>query len=89
MNHFDNFYELHHQPEPLLIANSWNVKSAQIIEKVGYHAVATSSGAIADSLGYKDGQQISFEELLYVVKRIKSVLTSPYRWILKEVTHKI
>ena len=26
------------------------------------------SGAIADSLGYKDGEQIPFDELCYVVK---------------------
>lgn len=71
MNQYQIFHDLHHQNQPLLIANAWNVKSAQIIEKAGFAAIATSSGAIANSLGYKDGEQIPFEELLYIVKRIK------------------
>ena len=53
---FETFRQLHHQPKTLIIANAWNVKSAQIIEASGYEAIATSSGAIADSLGYKDGE---------------------------------
>ena len=77
MDHYQQFYNLHHQTEPFLLANAWNAKSAQIIEKAGFDAVATSSGAIADSLGYKDGEQIPFEEMLYMVKRIKSVINIP------------
>ncbi|GAB3506355.1 isocitrate lyase/PEP mutase family protein [Emticicia fontis] len=77
MNNYEHFLDLHHQSEPLIVANAWNVKSAQIIEKSGYKAIATSSGAIADSLGYKDGEVIPFEELLYIVKRIKSGTTLP------------
>lgn len=77
MNNYEHFLGLHHQSKPLIIANAWNVKSAQIIEKSGYDAIATSSGAIADSLGYKDGEVIPFEELLYMVKRIKSCTTLP------------
>ena len=77
MTDFQKFYELHDQPEPLILANVWNVKSAQIAEQAGFKAVATSSGAIADSLGYKDGEQISFEELLYIVKRIRACIMTP------------
>ena len=60
-----------------MVANAWNAKSAQIIEKAGFDAIATSSGAIADSMGYKDGEQIPFSELLYIVQRIKAVTTIP------------
>src|SRR3990170_2045714 len=74
---FDKFYQLHHQSQPLLISNAWNVKSALVIENAGYDAIATSSGAIADSLGYKDGEEIPFSELLYIVKRIKSRISIP------------
>jgi len=74
---FDTFYQLHHQSTPLLLANAWNVKSAQLIEKAGYAAMGTSSGAIADSLGYKDGEVIPFNELLYIVKRIRSCTGIP------------
>jgi 2-methylisocitrate lyase-like PEP mutase family enzyme len=77
MNNYEKFFQLHHQEKPLIIANAWNVKSAQIIENNGYAAIATSSGAIADSLGYADGEKIPFSELLYVVQRIISSTNIP------------
>lgn len=40
---------------PLLLANVWDVASLRIAEKMGIAAVATSSGAIAWSLGLADG----------------------------------
>jgi 2-methylisocitrate lyase-like PEP mutase family enzyme len=74
---YEKFHQLHHQSKPLILANVWNVKSAQIAEKSGFDAIATSSGAIADSLGYKDGEQIPFTELLYVVQRISANISIP------------
>lgn len=72
MTHIERFYQLHRQAKPFFLANVWNVKSAKIVEACGFEAMATSSGAISDSLGYKDGEQIPFDELLYVIKRIRS-----------------
>lgn len=77
MSHYQIFKNLHHREQPLLIGNAWNAKSARIIEEAGFEAIATSSGAIADSLGYKDGENIPFAEMLYIVKRIKSVTSIP------------
>jgi 2-methylisocitrate lyase-like PEP mutase family enzyme len=77
MNHYQTFYDLHHREQPLLVGNAWNAKSARIIEEAGFDAIATSSGAIADSLGYKDGENIPFAEMLFIVKRIKSVTSIP------------
>lgn len=77
MNNYEKFYQLHHQQKPFIIANAWNVKSAQIIESSGFEAIATSSGAIANSLGYEDGEKIPFNELLYIIKRIKSGINIP------------
>jgi 2-methylisocitrate lyase-like PEP mutase family enzyme len=77
MNNYEKFFHLHHQEKPLIIANAWNVKSAQIIANNGYTAIATSSGAIADSLGYADGEKIPFSELLYIVQRITSSVNIP------------
>lgn len=77
MNHYEKFYDLHRRKKPLVIANAWNARSAQIIEKSGFDAVATSSGAIADSLGYADGEKIPFDELFYMLKRIKSSTNIP------------
>lgn len=77
MSNYETFYQLHHQQKPFIIANAWNVKSAQVIENSGFEAVATSSGAIANSLGYEDGEKIPFSELLYIIKRIKSCINIP------------
>lgn len=77
MNNYEKFFQLHHQEKAFIIANAWNVKSAQIIENNGYDAIATSSGAIAESLGYADGEKIPFNELLYLVQRITSCTNIP------------
>ncbi|MFD2162804.1 isocitrate lyase/phosphoenolpyruvate mutase family protein [Paradesertivirga mongoliensis] len=77
MNHFEIFHQLHHQKKPFILANAWNVKSAQLIEEAGFEAVGTSSGAIASSLGYEDGEKLPFNELLYIVRRIKACTSVP------------
>jgi 2-methylisocitrate lyase-like PEP mutase family enzyme len=77
MTNYEKFHQLHHQEQPLLIANAWNVKSARLLEAAGYAAIATSSGAIADSLGYPDGEKIPFAELLYVIQRITACTNIP------------
>jgi 2-methylisocitrate lyase-like PEP mutase family enzyme len=77
MTNYQKFHELHYQSHPLILANVWNVKSAQIAENSGFKAIATSSGAIAESLGYKDGEHIPFAELLYIVQRIKASISVP------------
>ena len=77
MNHYETFYQLHQQETPLIIANAWNVKSAQIIEQSGFKSIGTSSGAISSSLGYEDGEKMPFSELLYIVKRIRACTHIP------------
>ena len=77
MNFYERFKQLHYDESPLLLANVWNVKSAQIAESSGFKAIATTSGAIAESLGYKDGEHIPFAELLYIIKRIRASTTIP------------
>lgn len=64
------FKKLHQQKTPLLIGNVWDVASAKIAEKLHFQAIGTSSAAIAKMLGYPDGEAMSFEELIYIVKRI-------------------
>lgn len=77
MNHYEIFYQLHHRPRPFVLANVWNAKSAKIAEAKGFEAIGTSSGAIAESLGYPDGEKIPFSELLYMIKRIKASVNIP------------
>src|SRR5579863_7613517 len=71
------FRELHHGPRLLVLANVWDVASARIVERAGFPAVATSSAAVANSLGYPDGQRISRAEMLQVVRRIAAKVSVP------------
>jgi 2-methylisocitrate lyase-like PEP mutase family enzyme len=68
---------LHRGPRPLLLVNVWDVASALVIERADFPAIATSSSAIATSLGYPDGEVISATEMLDVVGRIASRLQVP------------
>lgn len=65
-----NFRELHSQKHCLLIGNVWDVASARAAEKMNYQAIGTSSAAMAAVLGYRDGQQMNFSELLHMTGRI-------------------
>lgn len=64
-------------PAPLLLANAWDAPSAKAAEDAGYHAIGTSSAAIAAMLGYEDGEQMPFEDLLFVVRRIRAATALP------------
>lgn len=66
----ESFKELHHQKYPFIIANVWDAISAKAAEEAGFLAIGTSSHAIANMLGYEDGQNISFDEMLYLIERI-------------------
>lgn len=72
-----NFAQLHQQAEPLLLANVWDAASARAAEAAGYAAIGTSSAAIADILGYADGEGVSFAELKTLVARLRAVTDLP------------
>jgi len=74
---FDRFKQLHQRPEPLLIGNVWNVQSARVFEKLKYQAIATSSAAVAETLGYPDGEQMPFDEYAFVIGRIAQSVALP------------
>lgn len=74
---FEQFKSLHTADNLFVLPNAWNAKSALLLEQQGFPAIATSSAAVAESLGYGDGEQMSFEEYLAVIKRIISVIHVP------------
>jgi 2-methylisocitrate lyase-like PEP mutase family enzyme len=76
-NQFHYFKELHTQSEALLIGNVWNAQSAKVFERLGFKAIATSSSAVANSLGYEDGEGMPFNDYLFVIKRILSSVKTP------------
>ncbi len=69
--------KLHQGPRLLALPNAWDVVSARILEEVGHPAIATSSAAVAFSLGYPDGQRISRGEMLDAVARITRAVRVP------------
>jgi len=66
----EKFKSLHNQNQPLLIANTWDAISSKAAEKAGFQVIGTSSHAIANILGYEDGENIPFEEMFFVVAKI-------------------
>jgi 2-methylisocitrate lyase-like PEP mutase family enzyme len=73
----ERFRVLHEGPRLLVLANVWDAVSARIVEGAGFPAIATSSAAVANSLGYPDGERISRAEMLDVVRRIASKVSVP------------
>jgi 2-methylisocitrate lyase-like PEP mutase family enzyme len=68
---------MHRGPRILLLPNAWDVASARVFEEAGFGAMATTSAGIAFTLGYPDGQRISREEMLRVVRRIAAAVGVP------------
>jgi 2-methylisocitrate lyase-like PEP mutase family enzyme len=73
----DQFRKLHQGPRILVLPNASDVASARIFEEAGFPAVATSSAGVAFSLGYPDGERITRDEMIAVVKRIAGALSIP------------
>ncbi len=74
---FQTFKALHHSAKLFVLPNAWDANSALIAEKAGFPAVATSSAAVAESLGYEDGEQMPFPDYLFVIGRIAGVVNVP------------
>ncbi|MBE7435104.1 MAG: isocitrate lyase/phosphoenolpyruvate mutase family protein [Anaerolineales bacterium] len=61
---------LHNNGRLLILPNVWNPIGARMLQAKGYSAVATASAAIAESLGYGDGEQLKLSTMLETVARI-------------------
>lgn len=77
MDQHGKFLELHEEGAPLLMGNVWDVSGAKSLEASGYKALGTSSAAIAHSLGYKDGEGMTFEEMFFIVEKIARNVNVP------------
>ncbi|MEJ2762970.1 isocitrate lyase/phosphoenolpyruvate mutase family protein [Photobacterium sp. MCCC 1A19761] len=71
------FTQLHQLSNPLLLGNVWDATSARCAEQTGYQALGTSSAAMASLLGYDDGEQMPFQELVFMVQRIATATALP------------
>jgi 2-methylisocitrate lyase-like PEP mutase family enzyme len=69
--------ELHHGSQPLVLINAWDAASAAMVEHCGLPAIATSSAAMANALGFPDGQYIPWPQMLDAVARICRAVKVP------------
>jgi len=76
-SHAATLRALHRPGHPLLLPNAWDVPSARIVEATGFGAVATSSAAVADTLGYADGEATPVGEMLDAIARIVRAVRVP------------
>jgi 2-methylisocitrate lyase-like PEP mutase family enzyme len=71
------FRAMHRSGRILVLPNAWDAASARVFEGAGFGALATTSAGIAFAQGYPDGQRISREEMLGVVRRIATAVKVP------------
>lgn len=71
------FAALHVKGNPLQLFNAWDAGSAKAIASAGAPAIATSSWAVAASLGYKDGEDLPLPLALETIRRIASAIELP------------
>ena len=67
------FQALHQREGLFLIPNPWDAGSARVLEKLGFEALATSSGAFAGTLGRRDGRVTREEALAYARAVVEAV----------------
>src|SRR5437762_7931105 len=55
---------------PLLLPNAWDVATARAVVAAGFPVVATTSGGVAEALGYEDHEGAPADEMLAAAARI-------------------
>jgi 2-methylisocitrate lyase-like PEP mutase family enzyme len=71
------FAELHVKGAPLLLYNAWDAGTAKSILDAGAKAIATSSWAVAEAQGYRDGESIPITFVEQIIARIVSTIEAP------------
>ncbi len=73
----DRLRSLHRRGDPLVLANVWDATGARLVVEAGFAAVATTSLAVTDSLGYADHQQAPADEMFAAAARVARVVDVP------------
>lgn len=68
---------MHDRSTVLLLPNAWDAATARLLAHLDFAAVATTSGGVAWSLGYADGEHAPLEEVLGVIGRIAQAVSLP------------
>lgn len=71
------FHKLHHTGKMLVLPNIWDALGATLLESLEYPAIATASMSIAFTNGYNDGENLPFNDLLRLLKKISASVNVP------------
>ncbi len=77
MDRYELLRSLHVPGDPLLLPNAWDAATAKVVAESGFPVVATTSGGVAESLGYEDHQGAPAEEMLAAAARIVRAVDVP------------
>src|SRR5215213_9443722 len=66
----DLLRSLHRPGDPLLLPNAWDVATARAVVAARFPVVATTSGGVAEALGYEDHEGAPADEMLAAAARI-------------------
>jgi 2-methylisocitrate lyase-like PEP mutase family enzyme len=75
--HAETLRELHQRGNPLVLPNVWDAATAGLVAEAGFPVVATSSSAVANSLGFPDGEQAPADEVFAAVRRVAKAVDLP------------
>jgi len=68
---------LHIPGTPLVLPNAWDAASARAVVAGGFPVVATTSGGVAEALGYEDGERAPAAEMFAAAARIARSVDVP------------
>ena len=69
---------MHLEPPILVLPNAWDVASAKALAALdGCRALATTSGGVARSLGWEDGERAPAAEMIEAARRIAAAVDVP------------
>jgi len=71
------FRALHQGPHALVMANAWDAMTARLFEAEGFPAIATTSGGVAGTLGFRDGEGAPWDEVVGQTARIVRAVSVP------------
>ena len=75
--HANTLRDLHQRGNPLVLPNVWDAATAGLVAEAGFPVVATSSSAVANSLGFPDGEKAPAGEVFAAVRRIAGAVDLP------------
>ncbi|MBV9847895.1 MAG: isocitrate lyase/phosphoenolpyruvate mutase family protein [Kutzneria sp.] len=77
VEHARRLRALHRPGDPLLLPNAWDAATARLVAEAEFSVVATSSHAVARSLGFSDGELAPAVQMFAAVRRIAASVEVP------------